>query len=455
MTFSRNPPLRFLLPLALAALGAALCAVLLPGEIESVKQQLVAFPDSHFPAHQARPWILGSLCFLPACAGFLYTLGGTLDRYLARQFAGIFAICLAALLTIWLLIDLSDKIPDFLATGHVLRTMATFYTSRSPAVLLLLLPYALLLALLHAMGKLSDHRELIAMIQAGRNVIRITLPLSLAGVLFSLLSLGLDYHWAPVAEGRIHEIMAQASGKHADEATHVLYRDPGSRRLWRIGAFPRDYQKDEPLRDVEVTTTRADKTLESRLTASRARWDRASRRWTFEQAVVGNYPPGEPPVFETHRGPLTVDSWPETPWQLIKPGLSPADLGVPDLLGWLRANSRHGNFADPAPYLTQWHYRWALPFTSLVTVLLAIPLGIHFSRRGPGGGVFLAVVLSALLLLFTNISLALGTSGTLAPAHAAWLPNATFTLLSLYLFRRRITGQPIYLILRRLLPADD
>ena len=88
-------------------------------------------------------------------------------------------------------------------------------------------------------------------------------------------------------------------------------------------------------------------------------------------------------------------------------------------------------------------------------MLLATPLAIHFSRRGPGGGIFLAVVLSALMLLVSNIVLAFGEAGTLKPALAAWLPNIGFALLGLYLFRRRITGRPIYHSLRRLLPGTD
>jgi lipopolysaccharide export LptBFGC system permease protein LptF len=153
--------------------------------------------------------------------------------------------------------------------------------------------------------------------------------------------------------------------------------------------------------------------------------------------------------------PLVESSWPETPWQLIKPGLSAAYLGIPDLNTWLEDNSRYHRFADPAPYLTQWHYRLALPFTCLITFLLATPLAIHFARRGPGGGIFLAVVLSALMLLFSSISTALGESGAIKPMFAAWLPNITFGCIGLYLFRRRITGKPIYLLLRRLIPGND
>ncbi len=454
MIFSRNNLLRFLLPLFLAALGAALCGALVPGEIQAVRDQLLGFPDSDVAANQLRPWILGALCFLPALAAIAYNFGGTLDRYSVRQFLGTFALSLGALITIWLLMDLGDKVGDFRESGHFMRTAGLFYGTRAPAVLLLLLPYSLLLALLYSMGKLSGNREIVAMVQAGRGVVRITLPLLVAGVFFSLFSLGLNYQWAPTAEGRVDEIMAEATGLAPTVAANVLYREPTTQRLWMIGGFPPDYQHGKPLRNVEITTTAEDSTLISRLSASEARWDRHTRRWTFLNAVLANYEPGKPPVFEPP-GSLGFDGWPETPWQLIKPGLSAAYLGIPGLDSWLGSHARHHGFADPAPYLTQWQYRWALPFTCLVTVMLATPLSVHFARRGHGGGVFLAVVFSALLLLVSSISTALGESGSIAPATAAWFPNAAFALLAMYLFRRRITGRPIYLALRRLLPSND
>ena len=80
------------------------------------------------------------------------------------------------------------------------------------------------------------------------------------------------------------------------------------------------------------------------------------------------------------------------------------------------------------------------------------PLPMHPSRLA--GPVIGKVVLSALMLLVTSISIALGESGTLPPVQAAWLPNLIFATLGIYLFYRRISGQPIYLILRRLLPSN-
>lgn len=447
--FLRSYFRRFLLILALAAVGAALCALVIPMENYSVEQQLIGFPDSDIRAQHARPYVLTALCFLPAVAALLYSFGGTLDRYITRRFLVTFILCLSALYLFWVLLDITDNMGEFRKSGKILLTMGTYYGTRLPAVMLLLLPYSLLLALLESLGKLSTNREVIAMIQGGRGVLRITQPLIVAGILCTFLTLGLNYQWAPIAEGRQKEILDAATGKDVTKASKVIYRDLNSRRLWMVSAFPPNYERGQPLIGVEVTTTNAQHQLVSRLSASRARWNRETRVWTFDDAVTCNYEPGEAPQFEKSDGPLEIGTWSETPWQIIKPGLNAEYLGIPDLNAWLHSYSIHPQSSDPAPYLTHWYYRLALPFTCLVTVLLATPLAVHFSRRGAGGGVFLAVALSALMMVTNTIVLAFGEAGTLNPILAAWLPNAAFALIGIYLYRRRITGRPIYHTLRK------
>ena len=404
-------------------------------------------------AHLARPYVLAALCFLPALAALVYACGGTLDRHIARHFATIFFLCVASLLIIWMLIDFADNLKDFRKSSNALLTATTYYRVRSPAIVLLLLPYALLLSLIYSLGKLSRDHEIVAMIQSGRSLIRLTAPLIAAGVWCSLLCLGLNYQWAPTADGSQAEILDAARGVLITEAKHVLYNNPDEHRLWMIGAFPKNYEKGEPLLNVEVTTTSPDGILVSRLVSKRAWWDHEDKGWTFEGPVICHFAPGRVPEFEVPDPPILRHLWAETPWQLIKPGLAAQYLGIPDLNGWLRSNAtRHHtppNRNSAAPYLTQWHYRWALPFTCLVTVLLAAPLSIHFSRRGPGGNIFLAIVLSALMIFTTNVILNLGEAGFLHPALAAWLPNIVFSLLGLFLFQRRIADRPVYQSLLR------
>lgn len=445
MSRSHSIILRILPTLALVALGVGVFLLLATGEKQSIEAQLTGFPDSDVVAHRARLWVLGGLCLLPALAMAGYGCGGTLDRYLTRQFAMAYALCCGSLFTIWLLADLGGGLGDFIKSGHPLRTALLYYGARAPAIVVLLLPYSLLLALIYTLGKMSRDREIVAMIQSGRSIVRLVAPLILAGVWSSLLCMGFNYHWAPEAEGRRKEILDRAMGKPVTAAENVLYFNASERRMWKVGAFPQHYELGEPLQAVDVTTTRSDGGIAFRLVAPSVRWLREGGVWVFDDPALSLYPAGKAPVFEQVAGVVRQAGWPETPWQIIRPGLEAGYLGVPDLNSWisnfLRQPADRRNHHAVAPYLTQWHYRWALPFTCLVTVLLAAPLSIHFSRRAPGGGIFLAVVLSVFMLFASHIVLTLGEGGLLAPAAAAWLPNVAFSLLGLHLLRCRIAGR--------------
>ena len=147
-----------------------------------------------------------------------------------------------------------------------------------------------------------------------------------------------------------------------------------------------------------------------------------------------------------------ISNWPETPWQLIKPGLKAEELGIPGLYSWLVQN-RESEWGNKRQFLTQWHYRWAQPGICLAIVLLAAPLGIVFSRRGTAGGVALAIFLCAGMMFTSTVFLSLGESGYLHPMWAAWGTNILASVIALVLIQRRLVGRPIYQTLRNLLPA--
>jgi len=427
---------------------------------------LVGFPDADVFGQRLRPLLLGVLFLLPALGALVYSFADSLDRYMVRQFLPIFFLCLGALLMIWLLIDFGDNLADLRRNPNFIATVARFYVLQFPTIFVLVAPYALLLSLLYCLGRMSKTREIIAIIQTGRGMIRLVAPLLAISLFLSAACLIFNYHWAPWAEGYKEILLTEAKGGRASQATNVLYYESNARRLWKIGEFPLDNTGVAPLLGVEITQMHPDGCLESRLLSPRATWKRKDRQWTFEQPVVEHFShlTGEgvqsaeenrPPVFESLPGPLVKSGWSETPWQLVKPGLPASVLGIPELNSWLHTNRDIGWTADRLTYLTQWHYRWSQPFICMVIALLAAPLGIVFSRRGATGAVALAVFLCGGMLFVSNLSLALGESGYIPPVAAAWLPDLLFGLVALYLFHRRMSGLPIHQAIRRMIPMSD
>ena len=194
-----------------------------------------------------------------------------------------------------------------------------------------------------------------------------------------------------------------------------------------------------------------------RLEAKEAHWNLDSGEWTFhgvkithlDETISSDGP--LLPRYENPDGPVVFKDWPETPWRLIKPGLEAEHLGIPDLYSWILSN-QNTEWINKERFLTQWHYRWAQPAICLAIVLLAAPLGISFSRRGAGGGVVLAIFLSAGMMFSSTVFLSLGESNKISPIWAASGTNLCAFLIAIILIQRRLVGRPIFQTLKKLLP---
>lgn len=444
---------RYLWPVAISLLGVLACIYVVPNETRAVEEHILGFPDTDIAGHRMRPSLLGILCMLPAAAAWLYSLASSLDRYMARQFLSSFALCMGALLTVMILTDLQNNMSDFNEANNTAAVMISYYGIFIPAMFVFILPYVLLLSLLYCLGKMSRHQEIVAMIQTGRGVFRIVMPLLITGFFGSAVCLIFNYHWGPWAEGNKDLVIDIARDGEAQRARSVLYRDSKSKRVWLVGSFPYQFEKTGILRNVTVHSFNDGKHPTTKLEAQQAEWSRETKSWTFSNPQLIDLQAVPVPVKIRTEDQITRD-WQETPWQIVKPGLDQSHLGIPELNSWLKAHEGV-EWANRLPYLTQWHYRIAQPAICLVTILLAAPLGIVFSRRGISGGVSIALFLSAGMLFSSSFFLTFGEAGHMPPLLAAWGTNILFALVALYLFNRRITGRPIYQSIKKLFPGGS
>ena len=446
-------PLSKFAPFLILTLAGAVAALgLVSREAAAVDIHLLGFPDSDRITLKLRPLFLGILCLLPAIAALCYGIAGALDRYLARQMLRAVGICSFALLVIYILIDLNDNIDNFQKTRDTGAFLLQYYLVTLPPVFVLLIPFGLLLGLLYSLGRLSSNHEIVAMLQTGRSLTRIITPLGAVGLFLSLACLLLNYHWAPWGEGYREALIEFAKSGSKSQARNVLYVHRDAERIadrsWLVGSFPYNYTPDDPILNV-VIRSKDENGPSSVLYAKSATWSADSGTWAFMDAVrldlrsrLDDGTLSE--KFETSLpSPYLVDDYPETPWQIVTPGLQEDYLGIPELKSWLLQHEGDV-WAPRRAYLTQWHYRWAQPWICLVVVLLSTPLGIAFTRRGTAGGVAIAAFLICAMLLCSEAFLTLGDAGQISPLMAAWGTNTLFTIIALLLLWRRLQGRPIY-----------
>ena len=137
---------------------------------------------------------------------------------------------------------------------------------------------------------------------------------------------------------------------------------------------------------------------------------------------------------------LTIQQWSETPFRLGSANVRAEFLSLPELQEYLHFNA---DFPATllAPFRTHFQYRLALPWTCLVVVCIAAPLGIGYSRRGVLSSVAAAVVLVFSMNFLVHLFLALGEGDRVSPWVAAWTPNLLFAAIGLYLFYLRASNR--------------
>src|SRR4051812_45951789 len=162
-----------------------------------------------------------------------------LDRYVLRNFLEPFLLCFFGFLAIWLVFDLYDNGPDFLEYHVALKTILRFYLTQLPAITVLSLPIGLLLALLFALSKMSRHNEIISMLTAGQSLVRVIVPLIIAGIVASGVCFWLNTASAPHADAvkkQMLEEITRGSKRAAARETIEghLFRDRLNNRTWFV-----------------------------------------------------------------------------------------------------------------------------------------------------------------------------------------------------------------------------
>lgn len=347
-----------------------------------------------------------------------------LDRYVLRSFLEPFIMCTLGFLAIWLIFDLSDNANDFIQGKASMKALAGFYLIQLPSIVIIVLPVGLLLALLFSLSKMSRTNELIAQLTAGRSVFRILVPLLIIGFICTGILAYLNYELAPHADSvkkmALEQIQKGKKKAERDALEAHLFRDRQTLRSWYIRKMRTD---SDTLNDIVIVQQDEHGKIAQKWYADRADWIRDTGTWIFKRGMCVNFD-AEGQEASRDIFPLLreVKGWPESPWRIASSNFEPQNLSVPELRRYLSYNHDFPRTAL-APFRTLLEHRLAVPWSCIVVVLIAAPLGIVFNRRGVLAGVASSIFIFFGMIFLTNLFLALGKGDRVSPWVAAWAPN--------------------------------
>ena len=116
-----------------------------------------------------------------------------IDRYLLRQFLKTFFICFLSLMGLYVIIDRTTHIEDFLRCGEkmggILKFAGQYYSYKTFAIFDLINGILVLISAMFTVSWLQRHNEMTALMMAGISRIRIVMPIIVAAIVISILAM--------------------------------------------------------------------------------------------------------------------------------------------------------------------------------------------------------------------------------------------------------------------------
>jgi lipopolysaccharide export system permease protein len=367
-----------------------------------------------------------------------------LDRYLLRELLVPLGYCLGGFLLLWLTSDLIQELSGFQERKLHALDIARYYWVKTPEFIVLVLPMALLLALLYTLTNHARHNEITAIRAAGVSLWRLCLPYFAIGLLASLGVFWLNEYCVPQSDDEAEQIRnsrtPSAAGAPAkDKMLNQGITNARDGRQWIIGIY--DLRTGEMTRPLVISKLADGSHIE--LHAARA--VRINGIWNFYDAVEYKRPAQADalPQLLLKTNLLAKPEFSETPEQIKSEiqisginGLSKAkraDIPITVLVNYLRL---HPNPMQAAALYTKLAGRLAAPWTCVVVVLIAIPFGVGSGRRNVFVGVASSILICFAYFVVQQVCLAAGAGGKIPPWLAGWLPNMAFGLTGLILTAR-------------------
>lgn len=355
-----------------------------------------------------------------------------LDRYLARSFFPPFLSCLFVFGTLFIIVDYFNNLDEFLRHNSPIQIVLTYYFYLVPTLLVQIIPIAVLVSILFLLGMLSKHNEITAMKASGVTTFSILAPFLFIGLVVSFCVFLVNETVVPKAmlvSSSIKDGLIESGKKSLEErAIKNVTLASDSRMI-----FAREYEiVGHTLHDVDIEDL-SSKRYKIKLKAKKAvyqdgEWqlyDVLKQRINMRGEMVGE------PVFS----PRLVLELNVKPEQFIQEESKVEFMSTKELKAYIR------NFGTSSKRLSDrlwvdYHSRIALPFVSLIVMLIGAPLAMRTERGTAMLGIGTSVIIVFLYYAIDSICLALGKGGHLTPVISAWTANILFAIVGLFLIRK-------------------
>lgn len=351
-----------------------------------------------------------------------------IDRYIFRELLTPFYLSLILFTFIFLTNQVLRLMELLINKGVEISTIFKILIYITPSFMVITLPMAALISSITAFNRLTQDREIMAMRASGISPYRAFIPVGIFSLVIYLLTLALSLYAQPWSGRSLKNLafnilkkeiaIGIEEGRFNDLAKNmVIYIDKMPEAQSMQGIFISDMRDPNSpslivAREGEIIVERASSRIEFILKDGSIH-RRGQNSSIYQRAV-----------FSTYRFKFDLTEELKRGKGIVRPSIDEIRMRV--------ANSKETD-TKYLRLLEEYYKNLSFPIAAVIFGFLGVPLGIYSRYSGKLGGFAIGIVMILLYYILSVIGDFLVSRRGLPPLAGAWLPNAIFIMLTIYL----------------------
>ena len=351
-----------------------------------------------------------------------------LDLYIIKRFLTTWIFVVSMITLIICVVDYTEKIEDFLkrkpSTNEILFD---YYLNLIPYWANTISPLMVFISVVFFTANMAARTEIIAILSTGVSFLRFMLPYMLACLLISSFTFAMVGYVIPTA----NKTRIAFENKYVKGAYYYEGRDVHLKIAPNVYAYIESYNNATNTGDRFTLERIEGNELKEKLSSSRIEWSPTKKKWTVFDYTIRTIEDNRETLRKGAQLDTTLNLKPKDFESTYRLWETFTLTQLNDYIDDLRLRGSDGI----ETYLIEKYTRFANPFSVLILTAIGVIVSARKTRGGVGLQIALGFGLAFGYILFYLLSSGIAAKGDIDPLLAVWLPNITFTLIGLVLYR--------------------
>ena len=350
-----------------------------------------------------------------------------IDIYIIKKYLGTFFLSILLIITISVVVDISEKLDEFMDNKAPLSEIVfDYYLNFIPYFANLFTPLFAFISVIFFTSKMAYNTEITAILAGGVSFNRMLRPYIISSIIIGIMSFFLSGYIIPPA----NEIRLAFEDKYIKANKSEVARNIQMEIEPGVILYIERYEENRN-RGNKVSLERFEgKTLISRTTGNTIEWTPNDSVWHIKKYLKRDFNG----IYETIEKGEQIDTLLNIhPSEFFITGTLAPQMTNIELNKHIKRQKARG-MGNTQMFEDELHKRYSNPFAAIILMLIGVSLSSKKIKGGMGLQLGIGIALSALYILFTTISSMFAIKGNMPVLLAVWLPNILFLFIGIGLY---------------------